>query len=331
MKHTRPIKIAGFGKYLPRAISSADLEHDHNLPAGWSEKFSGVVSRHQVSFESNGYMGARAIENALQNCGFKLTDLDLIISASATFDYPLPNSASVIKSELAGALDIQIAGIDIDSSCLSFVSAFEMASSLLDGDQYKRLVIVSSEISSIGANPSNWETFTLLGDAAVAVILEYDESAGSHFIKGGQRTYSEGVYETIIRGGGNKYFYKEHPYQPDLHSFSMNGLKVLRIASKRIPEFMEWFFSDLPFKIEEMDAIIPHQASRTGINLFKRMYPFRECQVKESIAHYGNCIAASIPLTLYDAVEKGEIRRGDLCLLCGTSAGFAIGAVLIKY
>ena len=98
MIQPRPVKIAGFGKYLPAEMTSQELEHKYTIPYGWSEKFSGVQIRHQVSFETNGYMGARAIEAALDNAGMKLCDIDMIISASATFDYPLPNSASVIKS-----------------------------------------------------------------------------------------------------------------------------------------------------------------------------------------------------------------------------------------
>jgi 3-oxoacyl-[acyl-carrier-protein] synthase-3 len=331
MIHHKPVKITGIGKYLPAEITSQELEHKYTLPYGWSEKFSGVISRHQVSFETNGYMGARAVEAALDNAGLKLSDIDMIISGSASFDYPLPNSASVIKSELPDNLQIDIPAIDIDSSCLSFVSAFEYASNLLNGSQYKRVVIVSAEISSIAANPGNWETLTLLGDGAAAVVLEYDEDSGSQFIKGGQRTYSEGVYDTIFKGGGNKYFYKDHVFDPDIHSFAMNGIKLLRLAAKKLPEFMDWFFSDLPFTFNNIDAIIPHQASKTGLSLFKRLFPLKENQMKESISRYGNCIAASIPLTLVDSIEKGEIKRGDLCLLCGTSAGFSIGAVLIRY
>ena len=53
--------------------------------------------------------------------------------------------------------------------------------------------------------------------------------------------------------------------------------------------------------------------------------------MKETLHKYGNCIAASIPLTFIDAVEKNEIKRGDICLLSGTSAGFSIGSVLLKY
>jgi 3-oxoacyl-[acyl-carrier-protein] synthase III len=331
MIQPRPVKIAGFGKYLPAEITSQELEHKYTLPYGWSEKFSGVKTRHQVSFETNGYMGARAIEAALDHAGMKLSDIDMIISASASFDYPLPNSASVIKSELSESLQSDIPAIDIDSSCLSFVSAFEYASNLLNGNQYKRIVIVSSEVSSIAANPGNWETLTLFGDAAVALILQYDEDSGSQFIKGGHRTYSEGVYDTIVKGGGNKFYFKDHPFNHELHSFAMNGKNLIRLAQKKIPEFMEWFFSNLSVSIDDMDAIIPHQASKMGINLFKRMYPQKGNQIKESLSYYGNCIAASIPITFCDTIEKGEIKRGDLCLLCGTSAGFSIGAVLIKY
>ncbi|MES2647597.1 MAG: 3-oxoacyl-[acyl-carrier-protein] synthase III C-terminal domain-containing protein [Bacteroidota bacterium] len=331
MNYHKPVRIVGFGKYLPRQVLSCDIEKKYGLPGGWSIKYSGVSSRHHVTFESNGYMGARAIENALENTNVPLSDIDLIISAAATFDYPLPNRSSVIKSELHACNNVCIPAIDIDSSCLSFVSAFEYASRLLDGNQYKKIVIVSSEVSSLALDPENWETLTLFGDAAVAVILEYDETKDSCFIKGGHRTYSEGVYDTMVKGGGNKFFFKDHPYDSKLHSFSMNGKNLLRLARNKIPGFMDWFFSDLPVAITDIDAVIPHQASKFGIMMFKNLYEFKEGQVKENIATNGNCIAASIPMTLYDSIELGSIKRGDSCLLCGTSAGFSIGGVLIKY
>jgi 3-oxoacyl-[acyl-carrier-protein] synthase-3 len=139
------------------------------------------------------------------------------------------------------------------------------------------------------------------------------------------------VYDTIIKGGGNKYSFRDYPYNSKLHSFAMNGKNLLRLARSKIPDFMEWFFSDLPIRLQDVDAIIPHQASKTGINMFKSMYNLTDSQVKGNLIHNGNCIAASIPLTFCDAVRKGEIKRGDICLLSGTSAGFSIGSVLIKY
>jgi 3-oxoacyl-[acyl-carrier-protein] synthase-3 len=331
MNQIKPIRIIGMGKYLPHLVSSQELETRYNLTRGWSEKYSGVQQRHIATHECNGYMGAMAAEAALLDAGIKISDLDMIISGSGTYDYPLPNQASIIKAKMKGGEKNHVPAIDIDSTCLSFVAAFDMASKLLDGKSYKNILIVSSEISSKGINPNNWETLTLFGDGAAAMVLSYDENQPSQFIKGGQRTYSEGVFDTIIEGGGNKYFFKDYPYDQKLHSFKMNGRKLLKMAKEYIPEFMDWFYSDLPYSISTTDVIVPHQASKMGMGLFTKLYKMKPGQMKETLHKYGNCIAASIPLTFIDAVEKNEIKRGDICLLSGTSAGFSIGSILIKY
>ncbi|MFT5156573.1 MAG: 3-oxoacyl-[acyl-carrier-protein] synthase-3 [Bacteroidia bacterium] len=319
------------GKYLPRKIDSSELESKHGIPKGWSLKNSGVQTRHHVTNESGAFMGARALENALDKAGLSPSDLDYIISASATFDYPIPSQASVIKNELKYGGGIDIGTVDVNATCLSFVTAFEMASRMLDGNQYKRIAIVSAEISSKGLDPENWETITLFGDAAVAAIVEYDESGGSFFIKGGSKTYSKGVFDTIIKGGGNEYHIREHPFSHKLHSFQMNGFNLLRLAKKKLPEFTTWFFEGLETTFTEVDVIIPHQGSKLGLSMVNSLYQFKEGQFKDHLADYGNCISASIPLLLHNEIESGNIRRGDSCILIGTSAGFSIGAVLIIY
>ncbi len=327
----KPIKILAMGTYLPGRVSSTEIENRHGIPSGWSEKYSGVSSRHHVTHESNGFMGARAAEHALEKAKMSLKDIDMLISASGTFDYPLPNQASIIKSELSGGDDSDFPAIDIDSTCLSFVAALDFAAKIIDGQRIKTILIVSSEVSSKGLNHNNWETTTLFGDGAAAAIVTYDANFDSLFIKGIQKTYSEGAYLTLIEGGGNVKFFKDHPYNQEMHSFKMEGKKLLRLAKKKIPVFMTEFFSDLPIALEETDAIIPHQGSKMGIHIFEKMYTLKEGQVKKTLSKYGNCIAASIPLTLSDCIDSGEIKRGDICFLSGTSAGFSIGGVLIKY
>ncbi len=331
MKALRPVKIIASGKYLPQKVDSAQIEAKFQMPLGWSEKYSGVKSRHHVTFESNGFMGARALEEAMAKANIEPKDLDLIISAGATFDYPLPNQSCIIKHELIDGMKSSVGTLDIDTTCLSFVTALEIASKLLDGDQYKRIAIVSSEIASNGLNPNNRETLTLFGDGAAAFIVEYDESGISQFIKGGMKTYAEGAYHTIIRGGGNKHYFKDNPYDPELHSFQMNGMKLLRLAKEKGPEFIQWLLDDLGFGPEKIKIVIPHQASKVGLTLFNNCLPFRPEQIKGNLATHGNCIAASIPLVLHENIENGTLKRGDNCMLIGTSAGFSIGGVIFKY
>ncbi len=319
------------GYYLPSKISSQEIEEEFCIPKGWSEKYSGVHVRHYATYESNGFMGARAAENALKKSDIEAHQIDLLISAGATYDFPLPNQASIIKHEMHEGKTYDFGCLDIDTTCLSFVSALEFAAGILDGVNYKNILIVSSEISSKGLNPNNWETLTLFGDGAAAAVIQYDENATSYFIKGMQKTYTDGVFDTIIRGGGNQYFFKDHPFDPELHSFHMNGRNLLRLAKTHIPEFMELFFDKLPLQIEDVNVIIPHQASKMGVQMFKSMFSFKDGQVKETLKDHGNCIAASIPITLAKTIEEGGITRGDFCLLAGTSAGFSIGASLIRY
>jgi len=110
----------------------------------------------------------------------------------------------------------------------------------------------------------------------------------------------------------------------------MAGIPLLKLAKKYIPPFMEVFFSDLDIDIEEVDYVLPHQASKLGLTLFKNMFDFKKGRVLENLSKYGNCISASVPLLFHEAFNNGKISSGNTCLLCGTSAGFSIGGVLIK-
>ena len=269
------------------------------------------------------------MKEALINAGLEFEDLDLLICGSATFDYVIPNQACVIKGEIEGDNKTHVPAITVDSTCLSFVSSVDMASRLLDGKRYKKIGIVSVEIASNGLNPKNWETVTLFGDGAAAAVLSWEGTG--EVIHALQETYSEGAFTTHLKGGGNEYFFKDHPYDPELHSFSMQGIKLLKMAKKKIPVFMERFFDPLDISITDIDLIIPHQASRAGIAIFRNMYDFSDEQFFVNLETHGNCISASIPMALYDAIQQGRLKRGQTCLICGTSAGFSIGAVLFRY
>jgi 3-oxoacyl-[acyl-carrier-protein] synthase-3 len=331
MQIKRPLKIIGTGVFYPKnKVNSNDLEIEFGLPKGWSERYSGVENRHHVTTETNAILGANALEIALENANLTTSDIDLLISASATYDYPLPNQSSLIKHALKNSESTDFACIDMDATCLSFVAALDYASRMLDGETYKNIAIVSSEIASKGLNPENWETLTLFGDAAAAMIVQFDESATSGIIHYNMKTYTEGTFHTIIKGGGNAYFFKDYPYDSELHSFQMQGKNLLRLAKAKIPVFMTDFFKKLDNKIEDIDYIIPHQASKLGVYLFEKLYQFSEKQVLKNLAQKGNCIAASIPSVFIENYQKGIIKSGDSVLLCGTAAGFSIGAVLIK-
>ena len=122
-----------------------------------------------------------------------------------------------------------------------------------------------------------------------------------------------------------------HMIKSYFHFKWMDGIKMLKLAKRTLPKFMMYFLDETEIQFSSIDAIFPHQASKTGLELFKKMFELGDRNIKVNIENYGNCIAASIPLLLHDCIENGEVSRGDLCMLFGTSAGFSIGALVFKY
>jgi 3-oxoacyl-[acyl-carrier-protein] synthase III len=332
MTMIKSCRISGTGKYLPsRVITSAEMEDRFHLSRGWIERFSGVRERRLAHTETNADMGVAALNQALDNAHLSIDDVDMLISASVTFDYILPYQAALILKKLSNDDRLHTSALDINSSCMSFLSGLDIAANLLDGKKYRHIAIVSSELASKGLNPDDREVYTLFGDGAAAAVLSYDGEEGQGIVRSLSRTYTEGYYHSIIRGGGNAYHFKYHPYDPNIFSFTMEGIKLLKLAKKSLPGFFDTLFADSGFGIDDMDVIITHQASKVGLELFRKLYPNLRGTVFSNLETHGNCIAASIPMCLHDAIGLGVLQRGNSCLLVGTAAGFSIGGVLLIY
>jgi 3-oxoacyl-[acyl-carrier-protein] synthase-3 len=54
-------------------------------------------------------------------------------------------------------------------------------------------------------------------------------------------------------------------------------------------------------------------------------------KVVRTLDWLGNCVSASIPATLYEGVQTGQIQRGNKVLLVGTGAGLSLGGVILTY
>lgn len=324
--------IISHGWVVPKAVLSSTIENEMGWPEGWSLRYSGVKKRHWVDHpESNGELGQKAALIALSKANLSIEDIDLIIFAGATYDYPLPNQASIIKSLLDTSNIHNIPCIDVDTTCLSFLTGLEIAVEKLTLKKANRVLLISAEIASNGLNPDTRESYTLFGDAAAAYILENGNEVS--MIKSMLKTYSGGVFDTIIEGTGNKMPPKLYPYDPVTHSFRMNGKRLLRLAKKEVPRFLNEFFESIGMIPRNLNHCIPHQASKSGLIMFESSFPLKKygVQVASTLEDYGNCIAASIPMTLSMLLEDGKVSNGESCLLIGTSAGFSVGAVLLQF
>ena len=54
-------------------------------------------------------------------------------------------------------------------------------------------------------------------------------------------------------------------------------------------------------------------------------------KVMNIIGEYGNCIAASIPMTLAQAERQGRLTRGSRVLFLGTGAGLHVAGAVVRW
>jgi len=326
------VRIAGLGSYLPeRVVTSADLERELSIPSGWVERVTGVKSRRYAGGENVSQMAAAAARDALKMAGLKPSDLDAIIGASSAPRQVIPCTAAFVQREL-DAPDGKSACFDINATCLSFVFALQTAAHLINAGVYKTVLIFSSEMASFSRNPRQWESAVLFGDGAAAAVLTATPEGESGSIWNSRFvTYSSGADLTQLIGGGSFH----HPNDPattaEMNMFDMDGPSVFKKAVRLLPPFLEEFARDLPWKLQDFDQIIPHQASGHGLKMLTARFGFRPDQVFVHIQERGNCIAASIPIALTEAVQAGRIQRGHRVLLLGTGAGLSIGALALTF
>jgi len=330
MTQTQPFSIKGIGRFLPPTIlSSKDIEQELSLASGWLSKHLGVTQRHRANGLTCTDMGKEALDEALADADVKITELDYLIGASATFDYVIPNRASLLKHQYTEAADVDFPCIDINTVCTSFISAMHYAAMLLQSDDIKYIAIVTSEIASNGINPSDKETYGLFGDGAAAVILGKSPSSGMLSYK--LTNHANQAMDTVIRGGGNAFHPSSHPYDAALYSFNMQGNSLLKNVLQVLPLFLEDLCTKASIAMKDLDIIVPHQASKNGLRLLTHLNNGETKNIINNLANQGNCIAASIPLALYSAIKSGKLTEGQSCMIVGTAAGLSFCGMILKY
>ena len=326
-----PLKIIGLGRYLPkRIVPSSELEALCGVPAGWVERRNGVRERRWVTDETSSFMSSQAALEALDEAKLKPNQLDLIINASGTGEQAIPDTGALIQRQL-GLGNSGIPAMTVHTTCLSFVAGMDVASNFINSGRYKNILIASADVASCGINPKEPESASLVGDAAAAVVVTKAEAGESSMIHHAHfKTYGEGAYLTAIMGGGSRLHPRFEGHKPEDDLFHMDGPAVLRMVRGIAHDFLDELYPGLSKGLMDIDVVVPHQASKVGLMMLER-FGWPENKIMRTIETLGNCVSASIPATLYQAVRDGNIQRGEKVLLVGTGAGLSIGGLVLTF
>ncbi len=327
-----PLKIIGVGHYLPqRVVTNKEIEEIMGLPLGTVDRSKiGVKERRWANGETASFMGAEAAKEAIAHSGLQLEDVDLIVNASGTQEQAIPDGGPLIQRQL-GLNGTGVPALTVHATCMSFLVGLNAAANYLASGQHKNILVISSDITSVGINPKDFHTFPLFGDVAAAVVVtraSKDEMSGlSSYVL---RTYGEGAYYTAIMGGGTRKHPNMSGTKPEDNLFQMDGKRVYVMAVKYCTQILEEMRPGLSKDLKEIKKVVSHQPSGLGLQALKRL-GWPEDRIVVTLERFGNCVSASLPLTLYKAIKEEGIERGDEVLLLGTGAGLTIGAAILTY
>ncbi|WP_341366062.1 3-oxoacyl-[acyl-carrier-protein] synthase III C-terminal domain-containing protein [Yoonia sp. BS5-3] len=320
------MKIAGIGSYLPRQILSAEaLDQRHDLPPGSVFRATGVQTRHYcASDEDQISMGAAAAMAALDDADVQVSDIDLVIAAQAVPYQPIPATAPAYMRALEMPPG-QAFGLDLNSTCLSFLSAMEHAAALLQQGRYRRALIVTSEVASRALPwPDKPQVAGLFGDGAAAMVL----TDGGVLPVMRFATYPAHYDACGIGAGGTRFDFHTAPADFAAHAmFDMEGKTLFRLTATHFVPFVDALLDDAGWHRDEIDLIIPHQASPAGLSHIVRQCGFDPAKVIDISRDKGNQIAASIPIAL--AQVWPGLKPGAKLLFLGTSAGVSFGGAAV--
>jgi len=322
------VKIIGTGAHAPELIvSNNDLEKLVDTNDEWIYSRTGIRERRIATSETLAGISIIAARAAMEAAGLKAEDLDMIIVATLTPDYPLPNASSVIQKEL-GAVNATC--FDLNAACTGFLFALNTACMYIRCNEAKYVLVIGAEILSKIIDWTDRSTCVLFGDGAGAAILAASEEQG--FI--GMVTGTDGTKgDTLTCGERDILNPFKAPVESD-HSMSkyvyMDGAEVFRFAVKRVPECVNQVLEKTGISIGQVNHFVLHQANQRIIESVAKRLKAPIGKFIINMDRYGNTSAASLPIALDELLKGQHVKPGEVLVIAGFGGGLTWGATLLR-
>jgi len=321
--------IIGWGKYVPpNILTNTDLAKTVDTTDKWIREMTGIEQRHIVSSkESTMVLALNAARQAVENANVNPQEIDLVIVATASPEYPFPATACLVQN----ALGAEHAGaFDLEAGCSGFVYALATAAGLIRAEMYNTILVVGAETLSRIVDWNDRATCVLFGDGAGAVILRGSAEPGG-VMSSVLGSDGSGGELLMVPGGGSK-----NPAGPEtvlskMHYVKMNGREVYRFATRVMASASKQVVERAGWTLDQIDLFLPHQANKRIIDSAAKALNLPPDKVFVNLQNYGNTSAASIPIALCEALDAGKIKAGDHLVMVGFGAGLTWAACAIEW
>ena len=329
---TKPIraKITALGTYVPpRVLTNADLEKMVDTSDEWIMERVGIRERHLADKGvAASDLAVEAVKNMLTSHPLDLQQVDLIVVGTVTPDMMYPSTACLVQHKLGIE---NTWGFDVSAGCSGFLYALNTGVSFVESGQYKKVLVIGSDVNSSMTDYTDRAVCIIFGDGAGAVLLEPAEEGEDGVIDHVAQVEGMGGQFLCMPAGGSLNPASHETVDQKMHYIHQDGKNVFKYAVKKMAEMTERVLERNKLTGKDVDCFIAHQANRRIITATADRLGMPLEKVIINIDRYGNTTAGTIPLAMQTAIEEGGLKKGDLVLIAAVGAGFTSGATLLRW
>ena len=332
------VKITGLSVVVPpKEINIYDEAeyYDNNIKKiDRMRKKVGFYKRRVVDEDVTAYDLARAAcEKLISKLNVDKSSIDALLYVVQANDYLGPMDAYMLHNKIG--LPNSCLATNIQQGCVGWVYGLFMASNLLETGKFKRVIIATGDIPSVGCDIADRNQAPIFGDGGSSTLLEYTECNVKSYYD--ITTYSDGYDKIITPGFGKKlkpdpFKSSEDPYNKPLFStFESNkgfpttfyngildGDAVFEFTMNKVPQDIKKLVEKVQgdFNHNDFSSLCLHQANKQIVQTIATMLGFPLDKVPyEAFEYYGNNTMCTIP-TVLALLAKDTHKFEDKPYLC---------------
>jgi 3-oxoacyl-[acyl-carrier-protein] synthase III len=250
----------------------------------------------------------------------------LLVYASVSRGWLEPCTAVAVQKKLGA---VQATSFDVLDACASWLRALHVTYAMLKSGAYKNALIVSVEAGMLDfvkfqiADISQLQRYgaaSTLGNAATATLMSATPSDDFYFVF---RTQCADMNLCMMPMSNYSDFMPELEDEALIaDKFMANSTPLLR---KTLSSLVETYKNDSHLQNLEYDIMFSHAVSAGLWRVFCRATGLPLEKYFETFAEHGNTAAASVPLGMSLAIERGRLQRGHQVGIGVGSAGITVG------
>jgi len=323
------------GRYLPvKEITNEDFvrKFGKSSPRALEKTLGTKVHRIADKNEHCSDLLVKTANSILKKAKVAPNEITQIIVSTTPPEMIEPATACLVQGKLqAGDCPV----FDLGASCSGWLSAVNVAIRLIaTSDKPEKMLVLANSLVNRIAPKRIVQHEAIFGDGSGGALLETCNGNGS--IIYGSEFRCLGEFADIIHWPAPWSFpfpstpreFARHFYMGEKYPGETKLL--FRLAEVVLPPFIASLWKKTGFMVDDIDFAIVHQPSKP---LFEKAVECLEIppeKIPYNFDRYGNTIAAELPMTLDEAIESDQVKKGDLILLVTFGAGITLGAMLMR-